>query len=417
MKIGEFAAKGNVSKDTVRYYVEKGLLIPHVEGKHMEFSEREFRDLQHIKKFKKANFTIKEIHFLLSMKRTSNMVEKHVLKDYLQLLEDKKKSIRQQIADLGESLEALEENIKDIHCWVDQTEEKLGVPLKALPLLACPHCSVQLKLKNADLTSRYVYKGTLFCECGYEVEIADGIIITQNYYTGQYDVPDMGYGGYYDSVGENFVTYLQKSYDYIYSRLHKEDLANKVVLETNLEGYFFLYKHFLNLKNDCTYILIDKFEETIGLFKKRIERLGRNLDILFIADASLNYPLKPNCIDYLIDFYGENEFLLYHKKFYIESAKKFFSPQLKVYGAYMSYNDTSKSKSQVPLYYPECSPQAYSKKGVPQIYEKEDFQISLCEVGVMKETYHKYRYCCHVTGENLYMNCFEAVRMPEKKST
>ena len=44
MKIGEFARVCNVTKDTVRYYVNIGLLIPKMQGSQMSFEEREYAD-------------------------------------------------------------------------------------------------------------------------------------------------------------------------------------------------------------------------------------------------------------------------------------------------------------------------------------------------------------------------------------
>ena len=39
MKIGELASRCQVTKDTIRYYVEKGLLIPFKKGAQMDFSD------------------------------------------------------------------------------------------------------------------------------------------------------------------------------------------------------------------------------------------------------------------------------------------------------------------------------------------------------------------------------------------
>lgn len=61
MKIGEFARVCNVTKDTVRYYVNIGLLIPKMQGSQMSFEEREYADFNYIQKLKGMRFNIKEI--------------------------------------------------------------------------------------------------------------------------------------------------------------------------------------------------------------------------------------------------------------------------------------------------------------------------------------------------------------------
>ncbi|WP_294151393.1 MerR family transcriptional regulator [uncultured Clostridium sp.] len=410
MKIGEFSTRGEISKDTIRYYVEEGLLIPDITDGHMSFSQRDLNDLDYIKKCKTLGFNIREIKFMMAITRTSHLTEKDAVHDYYDMLEKKKASLYEQIDSLNTSIRLIDENIHNLDQQICLEKKRLGVPLKALSLLACPECGGSLSLNQAQLTSKYVYEGILQCDCGYQVKIHDGVVLTGNHYQGEYDHPDFSYGGHYDNVSRNFVTYLQKSYDYVCSRLKNEDLKDKVVLETNLDGYVFLYRNFPHLKNDCIYVMIDKFEETINLFKQRTERLGLELDILFIADASVQYPLKKGCIDYFIDFFGEDEFLLYHPRTLIEMADSYFSPSLCAFGAYMSYDANSKSIARVPLCYPECSPDAFSGYAVREGYGKVGFSFEETETGIMTETYQKYRYQCHVNGDALHMHCFTAKR-------
>ena len=45
MKIGELAKLTGVSKDSIRFYVENGLLFPDRQGPQMDFSDREQEDL------------------------------------------------------------------------------------------------------------------------------------------------------------------------------------------------------------------------------------------------------------------------------------------------------------------------------------------------------------------------------------
>lgn len=410
MRIGEFSNQGGVSKDTVRYYVEEGLLIPKMENGYMRFSERDIRDLAFIQKYKQANFSIREIRLMLSIHRTTNLTEPDAVKDYYDILEKKRLDICAQIDSLNESIATIDASIEAMNERMHRRREKLGVPLKALSLLACPRCGKTLKLEQAQLTDRYVYEGTLFCECGYHARIDNGIVLTGRHYTGEYDQTDFSCSGHYDSVGKNFVTYLQKSYDYVYSELSKENLSGKVVLETTLDGYYFLPLHFSQLKNDCIYVMIDKFEETITLFKNRIEALELELDILFIADASLEYPLKPGCIDCFIDFYGEEEFMMYHPRTFIEMGNRFFGPSLKIIGAFMYYDDHAKSLARVPERYPESSPNDFSAHVVEEACRKEGLSFCAEEIGFLTETYEKWRYHCHVSGEKLHMKCFTAQR-------
>ncbi len=59
MKIGELAKLTGVSKDSIRFYVENGLLFPDRQGPQMDFSDREQEDLFYIKRLRKARFNNK----------------------------------------------------------------------------------------------------------------------------------------------------------------------------------------------------------------------------------------------------------------------------------------------------------------------------------------------------------------------
>lgn len=159
---------------------------------------------------------------------------------------------------------------------------------------------------------------------------------------------------------------------------------------------------------------MDKFEGTILSYKAGIEQLGLDLDILFIADASPKLPPQEGCVDYHIDFYGGNEYLLYHQNSFVEEAGRFLGSKAQVYGAYMYYPDTSRSRSLIPIRYPECSAKAHTRGGLTDCYRNAGFAVHVGEVGALLKIYNKYAYCCHVDGEPLQMCCFTAARKEAK---
>jgi len=96
MKIGEFARKYNVSKNTVRYYVEHGLLIPE-SGLQYQFGKQEEEDMEMILRMKAQFFSLKEIAAMLSIRHTSNMIEPYTIQDCISILEQKRVELDQQI--------------------------------------------------------------------------------------------------------------------------------------------------------------------------------------------------------------------------------------------------------------------------------------------------------------------------------
>ena len=62
MKIGQFARESNVSIDTLRYYMELGLLVPCKKGGHYEFDDSCKEDLHEILQLKEIGFSLKNVH-------------------------------------------------------------------------------------------------------------------------------------------------------------------------------------------------------------------------------------------------------------------------------------------------------------------------------------------------------------------
>lgn len=72
MKIGMFAREFHLPQHTIRYYVKLGLLIPEVRNHQYNFNEDCRADMKLIEGLKAMEFSLKEIHKILSLRRLSN---------------------------------------------------------------------------------------------------------------------------------------------------------------------------------------------------------------------------------------------------------------------------------------------------------------------------------------------------------
>ena len=61
MKIGQFIEKNQTTRDTLRYYIEEGLLNPEKRAGHYWFTEKEQGDFEAIREFRELGFSIKGI--------------------------------------------------------------------------------------------------------------------------------------------------------------------------------------------------------------------------------------------------------------------------------------------------------------------------------------------------------------------
>lgn len=108
-------------------------------------------------------------------------------------------------------------------------------------------------------------------------------------------------------------------------------------MENYVNAWFFMHNHlkYLNLKS--MHIVVDKFPETLAMYKELIDKQNFDLDILYIADSGLKLPLKHNCVDLLIDYFAANEHNFYSDTFFLEEIKPYLSDNALVLGTYFYF--------------------------------------------------------------------------------
>lgn len=421
MKIGELAQLCGVPQATIRYYVRTGMLVPNDSGSQYNFTQREYQNLQLILKMKQQQFNLKEIQEYLVLTRHSNFIEPDTIDACFRMLNAKRQELNQEITRLQQSIQDIDQEIMDLSCRASLPSTKTGVPLAALNLLVCPHCGSRLKVDNASLIDDYIYSGTLRCsnakDCAqsYHALIEHGIVKTGNLYTAPYDAPDLKRGLYRDMVPA-FSSALQKCYDFVCDELQKSDLHGKVILEANINGYFFLYHHLNLLPEDCVCVVIDKYPEILEMYKSLIEQMHLNRQILYIADASLAFPLRHSCVDLHISYLGETEYQLYHPSTFLHDAKQYFKPDVKILGTYLSYDQPAVSRKNLIAKYPEGSDRRSQINYLREDYEAAGFHFEPTEAGVVLDSgSRQYSFDCHVPGEPLRIFRFTASPIKAKR--
>ena len=106
MKIGEFAAACNTSRDTIRYYVTEGLLFPKLRGKQLDFAQRDLEEYQQIQQWKAMGFTLAEIKGITQLYRLSNAIEPSTIDEYQAMLRGKREQLLAQQEQLKKELAA-----------------------------------------------------------------------------------------------------------------------------------------------------------------------------------------------------------------------------------------------------------------------------------------------------------------------
>ena len=97
MRIGKVSKEYHISIDNLHYYIKYGLLVPPKPKGQYFFDETTLKDLEWILALKKLDFSLREIHSILSLKRISNFADAEDLEELKELFKSKRDFCQQEI--------------------------------------------------------------------------------------------------------------------------------------------------------------------------------------------------------------------------------------------------------------------------------------------------------------------------------
>ncbi|HUM55603.1 MAG TPA: MerR family transcriptional regulator, partial [Bacillota bacterium] len=268
MKIGEFANKFGLNASTVRYYINNGLLVPAKKAEQYEFDRDSEEDMKNILKYKSYHFTIEEIQLLFFLQKTSRFKDDVVLGLCSDLLKKKRKELMAEKKEMEAHILSLENEIEGMPKTVSPKETKTGIPFSFIPYLYCPVCKEPLKLDSASMAEGTLLSGELWCECGYNAGIKEGMILCGKHYE---DTPFKAFENIESVMAmvDQFSPAYRKLIDqtnlYMYNQIH-EDLENPKIIMTGPFTLNFLLAYIDKLNKKNTYIISDPS-------KKRLEKI------------------------------------------------------------------------------------------------------------------------------------------------
>ncbi|WP_138160095.1 MerR family transcriptional regulator [Peptoniphilus catoniae] len=406
MRIGDVCKKYKISKYTLYYYIDYGLIVPPKDGTRYYFDKRTLEDLDIIVELKNLRFSLEEIHKIISLRRISGLLSIDDLEDIINIYTSKKSQCLEEIEDLKQTVENLDQEIKK-YSSKKSGINRTGVPLSMLDLLSCPECGQRMQIKEAEMDFKYIYEAKINCICGAKFIVKDGILLTGNRNKSKYDKPDLKRELYKD-LPFKIISHFQHYYNFMLDRIKEIDFNNKVVLETYINAWFFIHNHISELDESAKYIVVDKYPETILMYKEIIEKQGKNLDILYIADSTTNLPLVKNCIDVNIDFFAINEHNFYKDSFLIKDLLPYLKEKSDLIGIYYYYKDRkSKSVSNLLKYYPESSKKTFSLDFFLKSMKDCGYSRKLFEaLDTIEDTGKNLGFGFHEKGDKLDSVCY-----------
>lgn len=178
MKIGQFAKKYGINASAVRYYIDKTLITPKKENGQYIFNDMCIEQMDRIMRYKEYKFSLEEIELLSYYESTTNLKDKAVIDEIVQILHNKDDILRDEIKQLEDIRENLKGEISAYRTKAEDAEsgKHLCIPIEALEILYCPVCGSKLALRDADIETEGISRGMLVCSCGYNAQVASGMI-------------------------------------------------------------------------------------------------------------------------------------------------------------------------------------------------------------------------------------------------
>lgn len=410
MKIGQVSKKYGLSKDNLYYYINYGLLVPPRLGSQYIFDEDTLADLEWILELKGLDFTLAEIHRILSLKRISNLENPKDRADLQEMYAAKRAECAGKIKHYEDNVRQLDDMILQLSTAENAAHRHTGLPLRMLDLLCCPSCGGTLSISDVNMDMKYIYDSKLTCPCGYCASVEDGILLTPNKNQNKEDEPDVDRLLYKD-LPPALISLFQRSYNWMKDKLSQMDLSGKVIMETYINAWFFLHNHQQYFPTDGKYIIVDKYPETLRMYKELIEREHYQLDILYIADSSTNLPIVKHCVDLNLDFFAVNEHNFYHETFLLDQLTPYFTETAQLLGTYFYFDGGRRSMKNLLSAYSECSPNNFSLPYFLEQAAASGIRLSDSEdCGFTTDSGNNLGFSFHQTGEKMHLMSYLATR-------
>lgn len=308
MRIGDFAQKYDISIDTVRYYIENGLLLPEKIHNQYAFDRSCEEDIERILIFKKMRFTITEIKMLFSLHRLTQLVDEKDRDYFESYFIKKREGLLLEKTALDEALSLINEEIAQLQTQKLTVYRPLGIPISFFSAFACPRCAEPLEVGKASVEGNMIYQGELVCSCGYQASIEDGIVITPS--SGAEGGPsylqeENPVRAYLDSTDPLFISFTKKGFDWVMRRVAFENRPLSV-LEIGSGFCFFLMGFIDRLPDKVTYIMAENHLSLVRYAKKHFETHYPNKRLIFICADFNELPLRKESVYCVFDMFGSS---------------------------------------------------------------------------------------------------------------
>lgn len=343
MKIGKFAEDNNLSIDTIRHYMDLGLILPEKQGGQYYFDARCQKDLEHIMELKGMGFALSEIKIILLYMNFGKLTGYQEDVYYKALFQERFRKLENEIEKLMEIKNNLKSKIDDFSSREELNDfSETGIDLSFLSMLSCSKCGKNLILKDGTINNNQIIQGKLKCSCGEEYSIEDGILRVG---TSQIEnSPGSGESYLFEYISVTDSAYLDnllKGLDWAGRKLSGLSLSGKVMLELGTGMGFFLRNVCEYLPDDCIYIAVDNNIARHKFLKSMLDKAENRKNVVFICADFLEIPIKKKMVDILLDISGTSNYSFYHEEFLLSPVDDLVKEEATLLGSYILFKNFS----------------------------------------------------------------------------
>lgn len=402
MRIGEFSKKHNITRDTVRHYLDMGLLLAKKDGCHYKFDNSHHRDISKIMELKALDFTLLEIQKLLNFNRLAGNNSTEYNNYYLNILEDKKDQVLQHQKRYIHMETALKEKIENIEESKKNPIKKLGIKIDSLDLLNCPICKKDINICGGNIENNMIIRGSILCECGYRSKVEEGIFIDENMERFNVNNKDkiVSKLEFIKDASTEFINFYYDGMHGLMENLKKHGKSSKYVLELEKCSGTFLMQYIDNIPKDCTYILINKDLRRLKKIKSNIESEDIHHRFMFICADFDNIPIRDNSIDIVIDHWMTKDYATENGGFLPEKISPLMKEDGIIVGTYPCITNIN-----TDIYMEELEEQGYFnfKKLAEKFENHSILENSIETIGPLIE---ENPYNSNMKNKKLYLNIY-----------
>jgi DNA-binding transcriptional MerR regulator/SAM-dependent methyltransferase len=344
VKIGKFAELNRLSIDTIRHYMDVGLIMPEKKGGQYSFDLTCQKDLDDILDLKNMGFSLGEIKIIFLYKSLSRLAPDQENLYYKAFFTDKLRKIEDDIRELAKARARLEDKLRN-QINNPNTENNIsGIDIRILNLFRCIKCNKGLALYDAAVNNNQIISGKLKCGCGCEYTIDSGILRVGKQSERPDGKLDNNYILEYVSRTDNtYLDNLRRGLEWGKRKIGLCSLNNKVILELGTGIGFFLRFIYDELPEDCVYVAVDHSIERHKFLKSLLECSTDKKNVIFVCSDFLEIPIRERSADIILDISGTSNYSFNHQHFLLDLVDNVAREDAYLYGSYILFKGFSKN--------------------------------------------------------------------------